>query len=70
MGRRLVEAGVPWVTVFFNHSIRGQDFHVGETDHYGWDTHNDIFEDMRDHLLPRFDHGFSALLEDLQSAGC
>jgi hypothetical protein len=43
MGRRLIEAGVPWVTVFFNHNIRGQDFHLGETDHYGWDTHNDIF---------------------------
>lgn len=69
MGRRLIEAGVPWVTVFFNHNIRGQDFHLGETDHYGWDTHNDIFEDMKDHLLPRFDHGFSALLEDLHERG-
>jgi hypothetical protein len=69
MGRRLVEAGVPWVTVFFNHSIRGQDFHVGETDQYGWDTHTDIFQDMKGHLLPRFDHGFSALLEDLHERG-
>jgi len=69
MGRRLIEAGVPWVTVFFNHNIRGQDFHVGETDHYGWDTHNDIFEDMRGHLLPRFDRGFSALLEDMHERG-
>jgi hypothetical protein len=69
MGRRLIEAGVPWVTVFFNHNIRGQDFYVGETDHYGWDTHNDIFEDMKDHLLPRFDHGFSALLEDMHERG-
>ncbi len=69
MGRRLIEAGVPWVTVFFNHSIRGQDFHVGETDYYGWDTHNDIFEDMKRHLLPRFDHSFSALLEDLHERG-
>jgi hypothetical protein len=69
MGRRLIEAGVPWVTVFFNHNIRGQDFYVGQDDHYGWDTHNDIFEDMKDHLLPRFDHGFSALLEDLHERG-
>ena len=69
MGRRLIEAGVPWVTVFFNHNIRGQDFHVGETDHYGWDTHNDIFEDMKDHLLPRFDHGFAALMEDMHERG-
>ena len=69
MGRRLVEAGVPWVTVFCNHNIRGQDFYVGETDHYGWDTHNDIFEDMKDHLLPRFDQAFSALLDDLHERG-
>lgn len=69
MGRRLVEAGVPWVTVFCNHNIRGQDFHFGEPDHYGWDTHNDIFEDMKDALLPRFDRAFSTLLDDLHERG-
>jgi hypothetical protein len=69
MARRLVEAGVPWVTVFFNHSIRGQDDHSDDTDAYGWDTHNDIFEAMRDHLLPRFDFTLSALLEDLAQRG-
>jgi len=69
MGRRLVEAGVPWATVFFNHNIRGQDFYLGQTDHYGWDTHNDIFEDLKDHLLPRFDVSFSALLEDMHDRG-
>ena len=68
MARRLVEAGVPWVTVFFNHGIRGQDDHPDETDEYGWDTHNDIFESLKTHLLPRFDHSFSALLEDLHAA--
>src|SRR5262249_34479748 len=50
MARRMVEAGVPWVTVFFNHGIRGQDYHPEDTDEYGWDTHNDIFGDMRTHL--------------------
>ena len=69
LGRRLVEAGVPWVTVFFNHSVRGQDTQPEDTDAYGWDTHNDIFEAMKDHLLPRFDHSFSALLEDLRERG-
>ena len=69
MGRRLVEAGVPWVTVFFNHGIRGQDEYPGVTDEYGWDTHNDIFEAMKDHLLPRFDASFSFLLEDLEQRG-
>ncbi len=69
LGRRLVEAGVPWVTVFFNHNIRGQDDHPNDTDEYGWDTHNDIFYAMREHLLPRFDRSFSALLEDLDQRG-
>ena len=69
MARRLVEVGVPWVTVFFNHGIRGQDDHPDETDEYGWDTHNDIFDSLRDHLLPRFDWSVSALLEDLEQRG-
>jgi Protein of unknown function (DUF1501) len=69
MGRRMVEAGVPWVTVFFNHGIRGQDDNPGITDEYGWDTHNDIFEALKDHLLPRFDASFSYLLEDLEQRG-
>jgi hypothetical protein len=69
LARRLVEAGVPFVTVFFNHRIRGQDHTPGITESYGWDTHNDIFEAMRDHLLPPFDHSFSALLEDLHQRG-
>jgi hypothetical protein len=69
MARRLIEAGVPWVTAFFNHGIRGQDKAPTVTDEYGWDTHNDIFEAMRDRLLPRFDLGFSALLEDLEQRG-
>ena len=69
MGRRLVEAGVPWVTVFFNHGIRGQDDYPDETDQYGWDTHNDIFDAMKQHLLPRFDASFSFLLEDMEQRG-
>ena len=40
--------GVPWVTVFFNHGIRGQDDHPDDTDEYGWDTHNDIFDVAED----------------------
>jgi len=67
--RRLVEAGVPWTTVFFNHGIRGQDDAPDDTDAYGWDTHNDIFESLEDHLLPRFDHSVSAFLEDLHQRG-
>ena len=69
LARRLVEAGVPLITVFFNHSNRGQDTSPNDTDSYGWDTHNDIFEAMKMHLLPRFDRGFSALMEDMDERG-
>ncbi len=69
LARRLVEAGVPLVTVMWNHNSRGQDKAPGVTDEYGWDTHNDIFTALRTHLLPRFDLSFSALLEDLETRG-
>ncbi len=69
LARRLVEQGMPWVTVFWNPNIRGQDHAGAETDQYGWDTHNDIFEAMKGHLLPRFDQSFSALMEDMDSRG-
>jgi hypothetical protein len=69
LARRLVEAGVPFVTVFLNHTIRGQDKAPDQPDMYGWDTHNDIFSALKDHLLPTFDESFSALLEDLDQRG-
>ncbi len=68
LARRLIEAGVPWVTAFFNHTIRGQD-KSEVTDEYGWDTHNDIFVALKDHLLPRFDQSFTTLLTDLETRG-
>jgi len=69
LARRLVEAGLPLVTVFWSPTNRGQDLYPDDTDAYGWDTHNDIFTSLRQHLLPRFDLGFSALLEDLDERG-
>jgi hypothetical protein len=69
LARRLVEAGVPWITVIWNHSNRGQDKAPGQTDWYGWDTHNDIFDALEQHLLPRFDQSFAALLLDLEQRG-
>jgi hypothetical protein len=69
LARRLVEAGLPLVTVFWSPKNRGQDSQPDVTDAYGWDTHNDIFSALRDHLLPRFDQGFSALVEDLDERG-
>ncbi len=69
LARRLVEAGVPLVTVIWSHNNRGQDIDPSNTDLYGWDTHNDIFDGLKNHLLPRFDQGFSALIEDLEQRG-
>ena len=60
---------MPLVTVMFNHSGRGQDKEPTTTDVYGWDTHNDIFPSLKNHLLPRFDHSLSALITDLDERG-
>jgi hypothetical protein len=69
LARRLVEAGVPYIVAFYNPSIRGQDKEPNDTDAYGWDTHNDVFEALSKHLLPRFDRTFAALLDDLEARG-
>jgi len=53
LGRRLVEAGVRYVTVGMP----------------GWDTHRDNFADLKDKLLPVLDMAYSALLQDLQDRG-
>jgi uncharacterized protein (DUF1501 family) len=34
-----------------------------------WDTHKDNFTDLKTKLLPPFDRGFAALLEDLAGRG-
>ncbi|MCA9173852.1 MAG: DUF1501 domain-containing protein [Planctomycetales bacterium] len=66
MARRLVEAGVPFVTVFWkeNSTLAGKCRSAG-----GWDTHGNNFNCLREHLLPEFDRAYSALLEDLQQRG-
>ena len=61
LARRLVEAGVPFVTVYWN-SPRN-------TDNQSWDTHNNQHVRMKDHLLPHFDQAMSAFLDDLQNRG-
>lgn len=61
--RRLVEAGVPFITVFWK----------GDRDRLAkkcrsagsWDTHGNNFRCLREDLLPEFDRAFSALVEDL-----
>ncbi|WP_395737190.1 DUF1501 domain-containing protein [Prosthecobacter sp.] len=66
MARRLVEAGVPFVTVFWkeDESTAKQCKSAG-----GWDTHGDNFNCLRKYLLPKFDQAFSAFLEDLSGRG-
>ena len=57
LSRRLVEAGVGLVTVNW---MRDDAF---------WDTHANNFKQLKESLLPPFDRGFSALLEDLSARG-
>lgn len=66
LARRLVEAEVPFVTVFWkeNEAIADKCKSAG-----GWDTHANNFGCLKDHLLPEFDRGFSALIEDLAQRG-
>jgi hypothetical protein len=60
--RRLIEAGVPLVTVFW------QNDGITNVSVY-WDTHNRNFIDLKERLCPPTDQAFSALLEDLQQRG-
>ena len=53
MARRLVEAGVRFVTITMG----------------GWDTHTNVFGAMKNGLLPELDRGFSALINDLTQRG-
>ncbi len=60
--RRLVERGVPLVTVFWpNDGVKNVSVY--------WDTHNRNFADHRDRLMPVADQAFSALLDDLDARG-
>lgn len=59
LARRLTDAGVPIVQV----CCAAGDLNGGKGDM--WDTHGDNFNRLRNRLLPVFDQGFSALLDDL-----
>jgi hypothetical protein len=60
--RRLVEAGVPLVTVFW------QNDGITNVSVY-WDTHSRNFIDLKTRLCPVTDQAFTALLEDLEGRG-
>lgn len=66
LARRLAEAGVPFITVFWMGDDRtAQKCRSGG----GWDTHGNNFNCLKENLLPGFDQGFSALIEDLSLRG-
>ncbi len=54
LARRLVEAGVTYITV-----------QAGG----GWDTHGDNFKQLKTNLLPKFDQAVTALVNDLFDRG-
>ncbi len=66
LARRLVEAGVPFVSVFWMEDEKLNNLCKSGG---GWDTHGNNFNCLKDHLLPEFDRAFSALLEDLDARG-
>lgn len=60
--RRLIERGVPLVTVFWpNDGIKNVSVY--------WDTHSRNFVDLRERLMPVADQAFSALIDDLIERG-
>ena len=63
--RRLVEIGVPFITVFWSEedeAVSKKCLSGG-----GWDTHGNNFRCLKEDLLPEFDRCFSALIEDLSA---
>ena len=58
LARRLIEAGVSFVTI----NDRG-------TGPLGWDTHAQNFPTIKNTLAPPLDQGLTALLEDLAERG-
>jgi arylsulfatase A-like enzyme len=60
--RRLVERGVPLVTVYWpNDGLENVSVY--------WDTHSRNFSDLKTRLMPVADQAFSALLDDLEARG-
>lgn len=66
MARRLVEAGVPFVAVFWKEDDKQSELCKSGG---GWDTHGSNFHCLKNYLLPEFDRCFSALVEDLSDRG-
>jgi uncharacterized protein (DUF1501 family) len=57
LARRLVEAGVRFVTVYYSPGI------------VGWDTHEQNFKLLRERLLPATEQTLPTLIQDLEARG-
>jgi uncharacterized protein (DUF1501 family) len=68
LARRLVQAGIPFITVFWMGDPKAADQRKCASGG-GWDTHGNNFNCLKEDLLPQFDRGFSALIEDLAAIG-
>ncbi len=65
LGRRLVEAGVPFVQVNWSDHVEAEE----DSGDGGWDHHYRNFQIMQDRHAPWLDQALSALLEDLSGRG-
>jgi hypothetical protein len=63
LARRMVEAGVPLITVNWD------DDHKHDKVSPHWDTHDDNFPKLKDRLCPPFDRAVSAFVADLHDRG-
>ena len=61
LARRLLEAGVRFVSVYFSASIGGAKG--------GWDTHGDNFNQLKNRLLPITDQTVPTLVRDMAARG-
>jgi hypothetical protein len=61
LARRLLEAGVALVTVYWHYE--------GPDDSPVWDTHENNFKHLKQRLAPPADQAFATLLEDLSTRG-
>ncbi len=65
LGRRLVEAGVPYTQVNWSLGVDGLE----EGSNMGWDTHRNGFGQLLNYHGPIFDRAFSALIGELSDRG-
>ena len=68
MARRLVEAHVPFVTVWWSDDRKTHDT-LKCASAGNWDTHGNNFFCLKNRLLPDFDRAYAALLDDLHQRG-